>query len=386
MTRQLEFDNPAQPLDQPPIWIDTLCVPVHPDLKEDRRAAIVGLARTFKNATLVLVLDADLQNTTKSCSRLERGTRLLCAGWMRRLWTYQEAVIAEERTDCQKLQIQFSGGALPFHSLAQKQGFLSICHTQKAINSLYGRLPLVGDSSTMFTTLIRALQYRSTSRLEDESICLASILGRDLKELSQTKCPNRRMAIFYSFIDSVLADIIFLKMDNLDIDGYRWAPRSFLMQGRTLSKLGLYQDQRATRDANGLYVTFSGFRLSKVDLPPTLGDHFYLRESRDAPAVRQLTCPVPSFTRNITAKEVWAKNEKRNEFDSFVHKTLRLAVIQNPESCAFSVLVAILREEGGTIYCRYLRLVHSDPVSSVPRDRGSIAVERLSGEQRWCVA
>jgi hypothetical protein len=93
-------------LEQPPIWMDTLCIPVHPDLKEDRKAAIVGLAKTFREASQVLVLDADMQTCPKNAGRLERGTRLLFSGWMRRLWTYQEAVISGEGNYCGKLQIQ----------------------------------------------------------------------------------------------------------------------------------------------------------------------------------------------------------------------------------------------------------------------------------------
>ncbi|KAI5837099.1 hypothetical protein DFP73DRAFT_326606 [Morchella snyderi] len=375
-----------QRLEQPPIWMDTLCIPVHPDLKKDRKAAIVGLAKTFREASQVLVLDADIQTCPKNAGRMERGTRLLFSGWMRRLWTYQEAVISGEGSYCWKLQIQFSDGALPFHLMGRKQGFLSLCHTQKAINMLYHRLPLVGDNAFRFRTLARALRYRSTSRMEDESICLASVLGYDLKELSQTECPDRRMALFYSYIPEMPADLLFLHKENLEIDGYRWAPKSFLKQSRTLNSLGLHHKAIGARDGNGLYVTFPGFRITEVTLPKDPGNHFYIKRSHESQLEGGIEPIIPSFGRNTTPEDLRSYQENRVAFDEFVHDTEQLAVIQSPSTKPYySVLVAILREENDTIYCRFIRLVDFNvmPVRQVPR--GSIVVQHLPAEQRWCV-
>lgn len=372
-------------LEQPPIWMDTLCIPVHPDLKEDRKATIVGLAKTFREASQVLVLDADMQTYPKNAGRLERGTRLLFSGWMRRLWTYQEAVISGEGNYCGKLQIQYSDGALPFHLLGAKQGFLSLCHTQKAISKLYNSLPLMGDNAAMFKIVVRALRYRSMSRVEDESICLASVFGYDLKELSQTKCPNRRMALFYSYISELPTDLLFLDKENLEIDGYRWAPKSFLKQARTLNSLGLYHQDVGTRDANGIYVTFPGFRITEVTLPAVLGTHFYIKRSHESPPEGELLCPVPTITLNTPPQEFKAYQDKIIAFDKFVHETERLAVIQKPPRLNFSVLVAILREENDVIYCRYLALVDFRAMSETPAARGEVIVQHLAAGQRWCV-
>ena len=45
---------------QPAFWIDTLCVPVDPQLKDFRKLAISRFDDTFRHARQVLVLDADL--------------------------------------------------------------------------------------------------------------------------------------------------------------------------------------------------------------------------------------------------------------------------------------------------------------------------------------
>lgn len=81
---------------QPAFWIDTLCIPVAAEHKELSKLAITKLADTFRQARQVLVLDADLQRSSRWCSRTEQATRILCSGWMKRLWTLQEAVMTEK--------------------------------------------------------------------------------------------------------------------------------------------------------------------------------------------------------------------------------------------------------------------------------------------------
>lgn len=76
---------------QPAFWIDTLCIPVNPQFKAMRKLAIARLAATYRQARQVLVLDADLQPCSRRCSRTELATRIVCSGWLRRLWTLQES-------------------------------------------------------------------------------------------------------------------------------------------------------------------------------------------------------------------------------------------------------------------------------------------------------
>jgi len=85
----------AQGLDSVPhIWIDTLCIPVDPNLQSSRRLAITQLPRTFDETDHVLVVDAELQMSSLSSSMMEIGLRILCSTWMRRLWTLAEVITA----------------------------------------------------------------------------------------------------------------------------------------------------------------------------------------------------------------------------------------------------------------------------------------------------
>ena len=70
------------------LWMDTLCIPVHPSAERHRKKAIRLLGKTFHEAAAVLVVDRELDYVESATSSfLELGMRILCSGWMKRLWT-----------------------------------------------------------------------------------------------------------------------------------------------------------------------------------------------------------------------------------------------------------------------------------------------------------
>jgi hypothetical protein len=73
------------------IWIDTICVPL---AKPTREIAIANMKKIYSAATMIIVLDAELMELEyKKCSEGEILLRIALSGWMRRCWTYQEAII-----------------------------------------------------------------------------------------------------------------------------------------------------------------------------------------------------------------------------------------------------------------------------------------------------
>lgn len=85
------------------IWLDTLCVPVK---GETKTMAITKLKRYYANADITVVLDAELLRVEhEKCSEGEILLRIALSGWMRRCWTYQEAIIASGR-----LRVLFADG------------------------------------------------------------------------------------------------------------------------------------------------------------------------------------------------------------------------------------------------------------------------------------
>ncbi|KAJ4987696.1 het domain protein [Stagonosporopsis vannaccii] len=86
------------PESQPPLfWMDTLCIPVHPEHAALRNKAINQMASIYAAAVQELVLDAELLQCEASNSpALDVLARMACSAWMTRSWTLQEGVLARE--------------------------------------------------------------------------------------------------------------------------------------------------------------------------------------------------------------------------------------------------------------------------------------------------
>lgn len=75
------------------LWIDTLCVPVSPP--DERKAAILQMRKIYESAAIVLVLDSELRSHQLSSDLVETLARVVSSRWARRLWTFQEAALAQ---------------------------------------------------------------------------------------------------------------------------------------------------------------------------------------------------------------------------------------------------------------------------------------------------
>jgi len=361
------------------VWMDTLCIPVAPHLKPLRKLSIARLEETYRNADQILVVDKDLMSASCSASRIEKATRLLCSAWMRRLWTYQEAVVSNLHPNCEKLQLQFSDGPVTFHSLCVDP--ISSCHSEKAINSLLLALPLTGSVSFRLSTLSRALRYRTTSRQSDEAICLTAVLGHDISRVIATDNTGERMAIFYSFIDTVPAGIIFRNVPRLQIDGYRWAPLSFLQQ---TAQIAVAQGLDAPRDAHGVYVTFPALLFLSIGPPKNIGNHFVLGEDPENPTVHLASAGAKIGRTD----EEWRRVVRGwEEFDRVVLGSGEIALILNPEPASPHALVSVLRKgPDGTRYCRFLCLAETSAVHAASLSVcGRVAIEKIDAGTTWCV-
>lgn len=78
------------------IWMDTLCVPVRDEDKHYRKLAITSMAKTYESAAFVLAIDSGLVQASRLDRLEELLLRIRYSGWMRRLWTLQEAVLPEK--------------------------------------------------------------------------------------------------------------------------------------------------------------------------------------------------------------------------------------------------------------------------------------------------
>lgn len=216
-----------------PFWIDTICCPKEP--KESHDLAIISMRKTYRDAKEVLVLDAYLERTEwKPLSLMESLLRIICSSWTRRLWTFQEGVLA------QSLLFQFADGALDFDATAARFGYHATKLTGAKINRtcalLRGKVDtvMIGAPLTLLRSvelldmLSKALVFRATSVASDEALCLGTLTGTGMDTIVSALPPDR-MRAFWSVQDGLSAAICLWNGPRLiGPPGYRWAPSGFL--------------------------------------------------------------------------------------------------------------------------------------------------------------
>jgi hypothetical protein len=268
-----------------PFWLDTLCVPLR---RPARDKAITAMRATYTNAAKVLVLDAVLSQVSISEIDLtEIAMRIRTSTWGRRLWTFHEVCLARD------LYYQFADRAITCTWLSERQvedclGLPERYRRPKettqlpefilrlrltSINRILDRaIDWVRSQQTGFdfdhnssvVNLTNCLRYRWTSRLSDETICLAGILGHDLGKVLEFETEEDRMKAFLLSFDELPADILFLNRPRVEQEGYRWMPCSFLGGGYETVALSL---QRSA------IPTASGLKLSPKGMLFEVSDH-----------------------------------------------------------------------------------------------------------------
>lgn len=258
--------------DVPAIWIDTLLVPV--EKGKEKRMALSQLYNYYQRADNVLVLDSDLLQASRKCSEEEMLTRISFSTWMRRLWTLEEGVLRRD-----KLVFQFRDGPVPMNSLTgsvETSSNLTRINFQLKNNLLQGlpdfaslgRQP--AESTPIIAKLLRILQYRLTTKAIDEPLCIAHILGLDASRLVVIDEVDIRMRellrIFAETKTLFPMEFLFTHEPKLQLDGFRWAPISFMALDDDDTSLRLMSKTKAgwtTNTERGLLVSgMPGFSLN----------------------------------------------------------------------------------------------------------------------------
>ena len=361
--------------EEPAIWIDTLCIPVSQEHRDIRKKAIGTISQIFRKAKQVVVLDADLQQTSTSVNRTELSTRILLCGWMRRLWTLNEAVISGDTPDCQRLLVMFAEGPQPYNSVFQKD-VSSLYNSEAAVKSLIMCLPQRFEVMHVFKDLTRALEYRSTSWQEDEPICLAGILGLDVRKVIEGKTAPERMSIWYSMLASVPLELIFHDTETLDIPGKRWAPRSFLSHNRSGPHiLEFLSDRLATIHAQGVMINdITAYFIHSTQPVTTSRDRWCDHEDLEPPERTLFLRPPAHKTTNVWYKALEVK----------LLTISRPAILKSPFQDD-AILVSVIGDEAGVVYCEsVLKLKFSTDVPDFNKDVIFYAGE-ASSNLSWCL-
>lgn len=178
-------------------WMDSLCVPNRRDV---RKLAIGLMGDTYRNAAKVLVIDSGVRQCSTGTTVEQILLRIVTSGWMQRLWTLQEAVLAKELT------FELSDGILPAGDLLHGTE-LWVKRVQSDLARVMYRLSM--DASEFgFHDFANALRGRTTSRAEDEIHAIASLLHVDALKLVNLP-PDERMMTLLSDIQHFPSSIIF---------------------------------------------------------------------------------------------------------------------------------------------------------------------------------
>jgi hypothetical protein len=276
------------------VWLDTLCCPVVPP--EAKTKAIKKMRKVYSNADQVLVLDSGLQQynvdgwdqfrvaAPNSIHPIELLLRIFTSGWMRRLWTFQEAALPRH------LHFQFADVVISMEELLFayhriNDGNCFFRGFQWDIDSEFNSLRSFFQNSDQNLTisdelyrLDKSLMYRSTSNASDEALCIASLIYLDLEKIATISGKDEikqteRMKMVWKLIamkGGVPANVLFYpSAQRIESLGWGWAPLSFLdvetdRKDRSIRFSRWVSTQLAKFEPEkGLRAIFPGFRLSR---------------------------------------------------------------------------------------------------------------------------
>ncbi|OQV00995.1 hypothetical protein CLAIMM_06419 [Cladophialophora immunda] len=236
-------------------WIDTLCVPVKEPL---RHLAILRMAKVYSSASQVLVLSGELLSHNLPSCPDQTLFSIYCCKWMLRLWTMQEASLAED------LKFQFADTVIPYtpreHVLRVMASYggtgpvsmLLGLYAAIAIDQAKLSLQAITHEKYPFLSFLAALQFRSTSRPMDVTVCASILLGSGLGAVLDAP-DDVKMQTFWKNRGNLPASVLWMLGPRLKADGFRWAPSNLLHPAtRLLTPSADYPPAKPTDD--GLLV------------------------------------------------------------------------------------------------------------------------------------
>ncbi|KAF3924480.1 hypothetical protein ABW21_db0202228 [Orbilia brochopaga] len=410
------------------IWVDTMCVPLE---KEYRKLAIKNMNQVYRQARYVMVLDASIaRHDFRSDEELM--ARIVLSTWMRRVWTLQEAVLGLEKLAiCQKNQVIDHTDAVERLRLVVNGGERSV------VNGMLEGVAVLGDDSfqglinavetlefkknngffsfsdinssrsdkelreqeyrIFFETLWTLIGRRATTKEEDRVLVACNILFKDVSKVLKGDGHTGRLIGLLDQLDDVPAGAIFKSGEHVPVDGYRWANHVF-----KLSAWGRFDfDNPGKVTPEGLLVRFRGFTLSSNPSGPEFP---LMVEDRGDRTLYAVICTYPQKSGTYISAEDWNSIITRNENSlaiivsddkidrPFIH-TMPLrdgGVVACKQRRA--VLVSVMGEKGGCVYCRHEAFVWLSEYPGVeyeeqtPMKHPTVVVYGARpGSQQWCV-
>jgi hypothetical protein len=380
---------------QIPFFIDTICVPLEKSL---RKLAIQKLKCTYKMAKDVLVLDSQLQKTSieisQSTSELallkEASIRVLNSAWVQRLWTFQEGRLAEN------LKYQFANqvidhkyiifrlmlsGLADFDPIASQAAFYMISITEVTSALDYGHeiqeiFDIVGWRDINLRHVFNAVAWRSTSKPEDEVVCLAILLGVEPDSFLGTD-PKQHIPQLLLELEKIPISLLFVPGERHRAACFPWCPKSFLKSRRIYSTSQRSELGQCTK--KGLRVNLPGWFLNPSTVRSVETLHGFIWQIQDPR---------------------WEDSQVYFLFHQFVlsaeRRKHRLAIVINPnEEIAgnkpvVGVCVICLEKEGKIVTAQFVGHITISLDSLQQRSFGDLSLNpcaayTVAETQQWCI-
>lgn len=405
-------------------WMDTLCIPVDVTLREMRIKSIRQMKGIYRNSYQVLVLDAELQDANLM-DMTEAFMRISLCGWMRRLWTLQEAVLGA------RLFIKFRDKILDlqkgYNELQEQNKRHQKWDIHRQINTVIGtprsdalqffwRMRTMRDSifppdEAQFighkTTVImsedaqkqtmelskcagimsafEASRYRTTSKVDDVYPCLAGLLGWEAE--GAFKVPvEQRLRMLMKTQQILPQGIIFVPGPRSDEHGWRWAVTDFDNEAQGLMQARIEDHTPAFRCADGITVKYAGLVLPENAI---IGDQSFVVSSmsvlRKDWRLWWMVMPIGSSQGKCDVSETLAVIFYPPAPEITFHKGIKMA----------AAFLAITRDEQENIFnvdsrlsCRFLghgmvQLVGEDHDVGIALQRQDMNLRTVSDKARY---
>jgi Heterokaryon incompatibility protein (HET) len=382
-----------------PFWVDELCLPLQTHL---RGISINQIKDIYGKAFTVVVWDAGLLETKLGNDLIEANVRISIGRWAQRLWTLQEGILAQD------LRFEFRD-----HETATALDLEE--RRNKARDDLWDSHHHVWEAGHPFSSAMwslrkretkhqvqqvwEAVQFRSSTYPSDETICLANLLGMDVQDILKITSTGgdeelsvKRMVKFLNLLEEdvslgIPSGIIFLPAPKLKVEGYSWAPASWMAEQAHSYPLHRNLQQVAQVTRLGLSVEFPGILLYPPKGPAK--DRLWIAVSQN---LHKWYKVVPN-TRGPKWQEIWRRACAAEQ------PCIILSSGKPRGEYEIGVLVAtkgrLAKDEARwvEILCRvWLRLEtnHSVIGGLCARFRENVHNvlwgERLKNDQKWCVA
>lgn len=213
------------------------------------------------------------------------------------------------------------------------------------------------------------MKNRSTSRLEDEPVCFATLLGLDLTEILDCRGTEERMEKVFSQLQFVSEMILFSHSPRINKEGLRWVPATFRTNARAYEP-GIAMTNFGEVRREGLVAKFNGIvfetgKGSKVAVPRT-------------------QFGVGSLTLSIrkTGQHGLYPSSRRLWTAALLYGRLKVHVVDLDTN---AILVELVESKDGVIFTRFIGHYHI----KCEGERGNRTLKGLTGVvkngQRWCI-